>query len=84
VPAADQQADDATAAGALTPIRSYLPPGIPAPVIQRALMVWTGLFGAVSFELYGQLHQVVAEDPADRAAFFADCVRHWIQFMDLR
>jgi hypothetical protein len=47
-------------------------------------MVWTGLFGAVSFELYGQLHQVVAEDPADRAAFFADCVRHWIQFMDLR
>ena len=84
VPAADQQADEATAAGALTPIRSYLPPGIPAPVIQRALMVWTGLFGAVSFELYGQLHQVVAEDPADRAAFFADCVRHWIQFMDLR
>lgn len=84
VPVADQQADDATAAAALAPIRSYLPPGIPAPLIQRALMVWTGLFGAVSFELYGQLHQVVAEDPADRAAFFADCVRHWIQFIDLR
>jgi AcrR family transcriptional regulator len=84
VPVADQQADDATAAEALAPMRSYLPPGIPAPLIQRALMVWTGLFGAVSFELYGQLHQVVAEDPADRAAFFADCVRHWIQFMDLR
>ena len=88
IPASDAQAlqdpDTGAAAAALTPIRSYLPQNIPAPLIQRALMVWTGLFGAVSFELYGQLHQVVAEDPADRAAFFADCVRHWIQFMDLR
>ena len=83
VPAADQQADDATAAGALTPIRSYLPPGIPAPVIQRALMVWTGLFGVISFELYGQLHQVVGEEPADRDTFFTECIRRWLDFMDL-
>ncbi len=68
------------AAAALAPIRSYLPPGVPAPLVQRALMVWTNLFGVISFELYGQLHNVVAETPADRETFFAECVRRWIAF----
>ena len=87
IPAADTQApedpDATTVAAALAPIRSYLPPGIPAPLIQRALMVWTGLFGVISFELYGQLHQVVGEEPADRDVFYAECIRRWLQFMDL-
>ena len=67
-------------ASALAPIRSYLPSGVPAPLVQRALMVWTNLFGVISFELFGQLHNVVEEDPADRDAFFADCIRRWITF----
>jgi AcrR family transcriptional regulator len=67
-------------AGALAPIRSYLPPGVPAPLVQRALMVWTNLFGVISFELFGQLHSVVEEDPADRDVFFAECIRYWITF----
>ena len=67
-------------AAALAPIRSYLPPGIPAPLVQRALMVWTNLFGVISFELFGQLHNVVGEDPGARDAFFADCARRWIHF----
>jgi hypothetical protein len=46
-------------------------------------MVWTGLFGVISFELYGQLHEVVAEGPGDRDAFFAECVRRWTDFVDL-
>jgi hypothetical protein len=46
-------------------------------------MTWTGLFGVVSFELYGQLHQVIGEPPADRDAFFAECVHGWLQFMNL-
>jgi len=87
VPAADTQApedpDATTVAAALAPIRSYLPPGIPAPLIQRALMVWTGLFGVISFELYGQLHQVVGEKPADRDTFFAECIRRWLDLLDL-
>jgi AcrR family transcriptional regulator len=87
IPAADARAPEdpevGTAAAALAPIRSYLPPGIPAPFIQRALMVWTGLFGVVSFELYGQLHQVVGEEPADRDTFFAECIRRWLDFMNL-
>ncbi len=70
-------------AAALAPIRSYLPPGIPAPLVQRALMVWANLFGVISFELFGQLHQVVGEEPGDREAFFADCVRRWIHFTAL-
>ena len=41
-------------------------------------MVWTNLFGVVSFELYGQLHSVVGEEPGDRETFFAACIQHWI------
>ena len=75
--------DAEAAAAALGPIRSYLPPGIPVPLIQRALMVWTGLFGVISFELYGQLNHVVGEESGDRDAFFAECVRRWIEFIPL-
>ena len=87
--AADTQAADTQAADiqmaravatALAPIRSHLPPEVPAPLVQRALMVWTNLFGVISFELYGQLHQVVGEEPGDRDAFFAGCIRRWIHF----
>src|SRR5215470_1179091 len=67
-------------AAALAPIRSHLPPGVPAPLVQRALMVWTNLFGLVSFELFGQLHNVVADDPPDRDTFFAESIRHWLTF----
>jgi AcrR family transcriptional regulator len=84
IPAADTRApQDTQVAASLGPIRSYLPPGLPVPLVQRALMTWTGLFGTVSFELYGQLHQVVGEDPADRDTFFAECIRRWLQFMNL-
>ena len=76
-------AEDPREATALGPILSQLPPGFPAPLVQRGLMAWTGLFGVVSFELYGQLHQVVAEDPADRDAFFAECISRWITFVGL-
>jgi AcrR family transcriptional regulator len=79
-PAADTQAADTQAAAALAPIRSHLPPEVPAPLVQRALMVWTNMFGVISFELYGQLHQVVGEDPGDRDVFFADCIGRWIEF----
>ena len=78
-----RDAEAQTVAGALAPIRSYLPRGVPAPLVQRALMVWTNLFGVISFELFGQLHNVVGEEPADRDAFFAECVRHWITFTSL-
>ncbi len=84
VPASDAQAAQGSrAAIALAPIRSHLPAEVPAALVQRALMVWMNLFGAVSFELYGQLHEVVGEAPGDRDAFFAECVRRWIHFVGL-
>jgi AcrR family transcriptional regulator len=76
-------AEEHQEATALEPILSQVPPGFPPALVQRGLMAWTGLFGAVSFELYGQLHQVVAEDPADRDAFFAECISRWITFVGL-
>jgi AcrR family transcriptional regulator len=80
---ADADIRDAEAqpvAAAVAPIRSYLPPGIPAPLVQRALMVWANLFGVISFELFGQLHNVVGETPADRETFFAESIRRWLEF----
>jgi AcrR family transcriptional regulator len=37
--------------------------GLPAPVVARALVAWTQLFGMISFELFGQF--VGSADPAD-------------------
>jgi AcrR family transcriptional regulator len=62
---------------ALAPARSIVPPGVSDALLQRGLMAWAALFGTVSFELFGQLHTVVGEQPGDRAAFFAECVRRW-------
>jgi AcrR family transcriptional regulator len=81
IPDADiRDAEAQPVADAVAPIRSYLPPGIPAPLVQRTLMVWTNLFGVISFELFGQLHNVVAEPPAGRDAFFAESIRRWFAF----
>ena len=64
VPPANAETADAQAAGtALSPIRSCLPPGIPEALIQRGLMVWTGLFGVISFELNGQRPPVAGRKP---------------------
>ncbi|HET6297786.1 MAG TPA: TetR/AcrR family transcriptional regulator [Kribbella sp.] len=40
-----------------------LAPGVPAKVLVRTVIVWTQLFGMISFELFGQL--VGTMDPAD-------------------
>ncbi len=40
--------------------------GVPDEVAAGALIAWSGLFGLVSFELFGQFENVVT----DRAAFF--------------
>jgi AcrR family transcriptional regulator len=62
---------------ALAPVRSITPPGVPDALLQRGLMAWAALFGTVSFELFGQLHGIVGEQPDDRDAFFAESVRRW-------
>lgn len=65
------------ASEALAPLRAFIGPGASDALIQRGMMVWTGLYGAVSFELFGQLHDVIGEGPGEREAWFADCIRRW-------
>jgi AcrR family transcriptional regulator len=45
-------------------LSEFAAPGVPPIVVARALVAWTQLFGEVNFELFGQLHGIVA-DPAD-------------------
>jgi AcrR family transcriptional regulator len=62
---------------ALQPVRELFPPQIRTDDIQTGLMVWSALFGEISFELFGQFHNVVGENPGDREAFFAECITRW-------
>jgi AcrR family transcriptional regulator len=48
-------------------MRGTEPFDVPEPVLARGLAVWIHLFGAVSFEVFGQLNTVIDED---REAFF--------------
>ena len=52
-------------------LRSLAAPNVPDEVLGRALVVWTGLFGAISYELFGHLHRVIE----DYDAFFDHQVR---------
>jgi AcrR family transcriptional regulator len=62
---------------ALAPARSLAGPEVPDALLQRGLMAWAALFGTVSFELFGQLHGLVGDQPGDHEAFFAESVRRW-------
>jgi AcrR family transcriptional regulator len=56
---------------ALEPVRAVMPPGVPSDLMVRGLMAWTYLFGAISFEMFGHRHNVIA----DYEAFFDHEVR---------
>ena len=62
---------------ALAPARSIVGPEVPDALLHQGLMAWAALFGTVSFELFGQLHGIVGDQPGDREAFFAESVRRW-------
>ncbi|GHE45905.1 TetR family transcriptional regulator [Streptosporangium violaceochromogenes] len=54
-------------------------PGVSDDVIARALVAWTGLFGWVSFELFGQFDNVIL----DPATAFDHCMRHHARLLGL-
>jgi AcrR family transcriptional regulator len=54
--------------------------GVPRKVLLRVAIVWTQLFGMISFELFGQL--VGTMDPADD--FFAEASKQMATFVGLR
>jgi AcrR family transcriptional regulator len=53
-------------AGDAARLRESVMPGLPDDVLARAVIAWTGLFGMVSFELFGQFNNVID----DRATLF--------------
>jgi AcrR family transcriptional regulator len=56
---------------AIDPVRAMMPEGVPSDLMVKGLMAWTYLFGAVSFEVFGHRHNVIA----DHEAFFDEEVR---------
>jgi AcrR family transcriptional regulator len=74
---AGQLAGELRAQAAL--VADVIAPGVPEPVIARALVAWTQLFGMVSFELFGQF--VGSADPAD--SFFAFAVDQMAGYLGL-
>lgn len=55
----------------LVRLRDQVAPGVPDEVLARALVAWTQLFGAISFELFGHFHGVIT----DADEFFEHQVR---------
>jgi AcrR family transcriptional regulator len=45
----------------LAGIRALLADGVPDEVLARALFVWAEMFGAISLELFGHLHNVITD-----------------------
>jgi len=58
---------------AVDPARAYTGERVSPDLMVRGLMAWTYLFGAVSFELFGQRHNVVTDTRLDD--FFAEETR---------
>jgi AcrR family transcriptional regulator len=48
----------------LARLRALAAPGVPDSVLSRALLVWTQLFGGISYELFGHLHRVITDHDA--------------------
>lgn len=54
----------------LAPVRLFIPDEVPDDLVIGGLMAWTHLFGAISFELFGHHHRVIADEPELRRLFF--------------
>jgi AcrR family transcriptional regulator len=55
-------------------------PGVPAPLLARGMIAWTELFGAISFDLFGRLNNVID----DRRAWFDHQVDAMADLVGLR
>lgn len=64
------QAEARLAKSAIAPLRTGMGADVPDALMARGLTAWLALFGAVSMELFGQLHNVVADSPSIRKRFF--------------
>jgi AcrR family transcriptional regulator len=71
VPADGEPLPDA-ARRSIAPIRPLFAEQISDELVFGGLVAWTHLVGSISFELFGHRHDVVADAPALRAAFFTE------------
>lgn len=70
----------------IAPVRAVFDgsgPSIPPELVVRGLMSWTYLFGAVSFDLFGHRHAVLADERALDSPFFDAEVDRLIGWMGL-
>jgi AcrR family transcriptional regulator len=64
---------------ALDPVRDVMPKSTPSDLLVRGLIAWTYLFGAVSFEVFGHRHNVIA----DYEVFFDYEIRRLAQLVGM-
>jgi AcrR family transcriptional regulator len=48
-------------AATLRPVAQIVLPGVPLPAVAQGLLVWTQLFGQISFELFGRFEGIVEQ-----------------------
>lgn len=56
----------------IAPIRAQVSGEVSDELLVGGLTAWTHLFGVVSFELFGHLHNVITDPASARQMFFAD------------
>lgn len=57
-------------AASLAPMMAFTGGAVSEDLLLRGLASWGTLLGTISLELFGHLHNVVEEEPAQRVAFF--------------
>jgi AcrR family transcriptional regulator len=66
--------------GDLAQLRALAAPAVPDAVLSRALLAWAELFGSISLEMFGHLHEVIH----DYDAFFELQMRRAAEFLVAR
>ena len=74
---------DAATVASMEPLLAQIPPEIPPALLARGVLALAALYGAVSFELFGQFHNVIDETPKARDVWFDLLVRHWAHIVGL-
>jgi AcrR family transcriptional regulator len=74
---------DAPALAAIAPLLSQVPAEVPPGLLVRGVLVLAALYGTVSFELFGQFHNVIDSAPEARAAWFDLLVDRWIDVIGI-
>jgi AcrR family transcriptional regulator len=78
------EAVDLAVRRALAPVRAAVPEHVPDELFLRGLMAWTYLLGAISAELFGHRHNVIAESPGARDAFHTAEMARIAAFVGIR